>query len=771
MKIRNILTAIAFLTGSLAGLSQTANIRGFVYEEATGEPVIFTNVKLEGTSFGAATDVNGFFSITKLPAGTYTIVISNVSYATLKEEVTVKDGQVVNKKFHLKDGRELDEFVVNTEKLENKTDPKVSVVKVTKKDIQSVVTVGGEADIATYFQTVPGVISTGDQGGQLYVRGGAPVQNKVLLDGMVIYNPFHSIGFFSVFDTEIIKNADIYTGGFNAEYGGRVSSVMDIRTRDGNRKRTGGRIAVSPFGAKALLEGPLKKAKNDSDMSISYLLSGKTSYLEQSSKVFYQYIDTLGLPFNYTDIYGKVTLNGQDGNKVNFFGFNFNDRVKYKALSNLKWDSWGAGSSFIMVPAGSKVLMQGHFNYSQYRIELADETQAPRFSQVDGFSGGFDFKYYNGDDEIKYGIEANGFKTNFSFVNSSNATISQTRNTSEIGGYVSYRMVKNVIVLEPSFRLQHYPSLGNISPEPRLGVKYNLTENFRLKGAGGIYSQNLVAANSDRDVVNLFYGFLSGSDNLPEGITMPDGSYRERTHLLQKATHAIFGGEYDLTDKLSLNIEGYIKWFTQLTNINRNKIFEDSEIDKPEIFRKDYIIETGTAKGIDMTLKYRSKKVYVWLVYSLGKVDRWDGLIEYAPVFDRRHNVNIVGTYLFGKNDTWEVDVRWNFGSPLPFTQTGGYYHNIDFQNGGIGTNLTTANSNELGILYGELNGGRLSPYHRLDLSVKKQIEFSKNSKMEIIAGVTNVYSRNNIFYVDRVTTERVFQLPILPSVGISWTF
>jgi hypothetical protein len=768
MRKFSALTALLFVFFS--SFAQSANIRGFVYEEATGEPVIFTNVKLEGTSFGASTDVNGFFSITKLPAGTYTLVISNVSYTQLKETITVKDGQVVNKKFYLKEGKQLDEFTVNTEKLENKVDPKVSVIKVSKKDIQSVVTVGGEADIATYFQTVPGVVSTGDQGGQLYVRGGAPVQNKVLLDGMVIYNPFHSIGFFSVFDTEIIRNADIYTGGFGAEYGGRVSSVMDIRTRDGNQKRTGGRIAVSPFGAKGLLEGPLKKAKDENDMSITYLLSGKTSYLEQTSRTLYKYIDTLGLPFNFTDLYGKVTINGQDGNKVNFFGFNFNDRVKYKAISNLRWDSWGAGSSFVMVPSGSKVLMQGHFNYSQYKIELEDESSAPRYSEVDGFSGGFDFKYYNGDDEIKYGVEINGFKTDFSYVNSTNATILQTQNTTELGGYFSYRMVKNLLVLEPSLRVQYYASLSNISPEPRLSAKYNITENFRIKGAGGLYSQNLIAANSDRDVVNLFYGFLSGSDNLPGGITMPDGSFRERRHLLQKATHAIFGGEYDLTEKLSLNIEGYIKWFNQLTNINRNKIYEDREVNQEEIFRKDYIIETGMAKGVDMTLKYRNKKTYVWFVYSLGKVDRWDGLIEYAPVFDRRHNINIVGTYLFGKNETWEFDVRWNFGSALPFTQTQGYYHNIPFQNG-IGTNITTANSNELEILYGDLNGGRLSPYHRLDISVKKQIEFNKNSKMEIVGGVTNLYNRNNIFYVDRVTTERVFQLPILPSVGISWTF
>ncbi len=130
----------------------------------------------------------------------------------------------------------LGEVEVSAEGQENKKQVKMSMIKATKKEIQAVPSIGGEADIATYFQTVPGVVSTGDQGGQMYVRGGSPVQNKVLLDGMIIYNPFHSIGFFSVFDTEVIRNADIYTGGFSAKYGGRISSVMDITTKEGNKQ-------------------------------------------------------------------------------------------------------------------------------------------------------------------------------------------------------------------------------------------------------------------------------------------------------------------------------------------------------------------------------------------------------------------------------------------------------------------------------------------------------------------------------------------------------
>ena len=143
----------------------------------------------------------------------------------------------------------LDEFEYSAEAEDRKTEVKMSVIKATPKDFAHVVSVGGEPDFAQYLQTAPGVVTTGDQGGQMYIRGGSPIQNKVLLDGMTIYNPFHSIGFFSVFDTEIIKSADIYTGGFSAEYGGRISSVMDITTKDGNKKHHAGKmIARRLFG-------------------------------------------------------------------------------------------------------------------------------------------------------------------------------------------------------------------------------------------------------------------------------------------------------------------------------------------------------------------------------------------------------------------------------------------------------------------------------------------------------------------------------------------
>ncbi len=772
--IRIILALILTISATSAIAQKTGTVKGFIYNEETGEPEIFTNVYLEGTTFGSATDVNGYYSITKIPPGDYKLTVKSLGFETISESITVEGGRIVNKKLTLKKSQiNLKEFEVSAEKQEAKTNVKISVVKATPIDIGHVPTIGGEADIATYMQTLPGVVFTGDQGGQLYIRGGSPIQNKVLLDGMLIYNPFHSIGFFSVFDTDIIRNADIYTGGFGAEHGGRISSVMDITTRDGNKNRIAGKVGASPFLAKALIEGPLKKPEKPGGASSSFLFSGKASYLEQSSKALYTYIDSGGLPFNFMDLYGKISFNGENGSKFNLFGFNFTDQVKYQAVSDLNWDAFGVGSNFILVPPGSPVLVEGHVAYSDYALSLTEDTLPTRSSDISGFNLGIDFKYFPYDNEIKYGIEVQGFKTNFQFFNSLGKNITQEQNTTELSGYLNYKIVKGLFVIDPGFRVQYYASLSTFSPEPRLGIKFNANENLRFKVAGGIYSQNLISANSDRDVVNLFYGFLSGPDNLQQSLTLPDGSEKELTHKLQKANHYIAGFEYDITDKININVEGYIKDFTQVTNLNRNKIFEDNpdNFDKPDVLKKDFVVETGDAMGIDFVLKYQSKKLYLWAVYSIGKVNRWDGVMEYSPVFDRRHNVNLVGSYTFGEDREWKVDARWNMGSGLPFTQTQGYYQGVDFSQLGIGGDYTTSNADDVSIVYGDLNGGRLPFYHRLDFNLTRDFEISERSSLEASLGVTNVYNRENVFYFDRVEHERVNQLPIMPSLGLYWSF
>ena len=759
---------VLFLLSQLNPLfGQKASIKGFVYDKTTGEPSIFTSVYLYKTTYGATTDVNGFFAITQIPPGNYVLMATFLGYDTLRMPITLEKNDNLNKKLFLeKAAYDIKGVNISADAQDNKTETKVSEITVTPKKIEQIPSIGGVPDLAQYLQVMPGVVFTGDQGGQLYIRGGSPIQNKVLLDGMIVYNPFHSIGLFSVFDTDILKNADVYTGGFGAEFGGRISSVMDITTRDGNKKRFAGKVDVGTFGGKLLLEGPIAKQKDNDKGNASFIFSAKNSYLKQTSKYLYKYISKDGLPFNYLDLYGKIAINAANGSKVNLYGFRFTDQADYREVATFKWGSYGGGINFVVIPPKASMLIDGILAYSDYKISLTDQTNLPKSSEINGFNFGLNFTSFLGKNEFRYGLEILGFGTDFNFYNAANRLISQVESTTEFAVFLKYKWVLGKFLIEPSIRGHEYASLSEFSPEPRLAIKYNVAKHFRMKLAAGMYSQNLISASSDRDVVNLFYGFISGPDNLPKKFDKKDV-----TSALQKADHLIFGVEIDLAKNLVLNVEGYYKWFTQLTNINRNKVFNDSPdySDKPDYLKKDFVIETGDAEGIDLTLKYEWRQLYFWGVYSYGYIHRYDGVETYYPHYDRRHNVNLVGSYKFGKNLGWGVNVRWNLGSGFPFAQTQGFFELLNFSNG-INTNVTTSNGS-LGIIYSGYDSGRLPFYHRLDISADKTFWFSENTSLNINLSITNVYNRANIFYFDRITYKRINQLPFMPSLGISLKF
>ena len=768
--------------------SQDYTIRGFIFDKSSGEPIAYEKVKLLKASdssivAGAISDLNGFFNIPKINKGSFVLKIESPSYQKQIKSLSVdKVKGISNIRFELsklESITEIDQVTINTENAQKKKQVLISQLKLDQKTLEIIPSVGGENDIIGAFSVTPGVVTTGDQGGQLYVRGGTPIQNKILLDGMTIYNPFHSIGFFSIFETELVKNVDVYTGGFDAKYGGRISSVMDISYRDGNRKEFGGKISSSPFLAKVVLEGPMAKIKDNEPAVGSYIFSAKHSLLDYTSKTLYPNInDGNGLPFNFTDLYGKLTFNSKNGSKFSAFGFHNQDSVNY-SVADLNWKASGGGINFMLVPSSTPILIKGHVNGSSYETTFSETGLEPRYSRIGGFDLGFDFTYFiKNEGELNYGINIGGFNTNFITYNEVKRKIEAANFTTEIGGYFNCRFIPGKWVIQPSIRMQVYASLGTISPEPRLGVKYNASDKFRLKFSGGRFSQNFTSASSDRDVVNLFNGLLSAPTNVQsEHVTQyldQDGNaiVRETPNGLQYAWHAIGGFELDIVKNLSINVEGYYKHFSQLSNINQNKTYDDiaefSQI--ADVYKKDFIIESGQSYGVDLLLKYVKNRVFIWSVYSYGYSTRWDGFIEYFPVFDRRHNINLVGSYMFGKKKDLELNIRWNLGSGLPFTPTAGFYQSENFNNG-LTTDYTTTNASNISTMLGDFNSERLPYYHRMDITVKKRFKFKNEDEIELVASVTNVYNRNNIFYVNRVTQEEIYQFPILPSFGLSYKF
>lgn len=735
---------------------KNANIRGTVIDKGNGEPVLFTNVVLKGTNYGAQTDENGFYSIPSIPPGNYTLFCTYVGYDTFQLQLNVKASDLITQNISLnKVNINLSGVTITAKSEEKRTETTISVTKITAKDINKIPGIGGEPDLAQFLQVIPGVIFTGDQGGELYMRGGTPIQTKILLDGMTIYNPFHSIGLFSVFETDAIKNVSVLNGAFNAENGGRLSAVVDVQTRDGNRKHVAGKLSVNPFQSKLLLEGPFKKISNENNSSISYLFTAKSSYLDRTSKLLYNYVDSLGLPFNYTDLYGKISINGDNGSKLTFFGYHFNDNANYFS-SRYGWKSFGAGTNFVVVPGQSNALINGSFSLSDYRMSLQEADTKPRTSGINGFDLITDITYFLQDAQLKYGINIGGYRTTLEFVNSIGNRIDQNQNTTEISAFFVFKKNTKRIVLEPSFRLHYYASLPAFSPEPRIAIKYNASDDLRIKFASGIYSQNFISTKADLDIVNLFTGFLTAPDGQ---LQRTDGSLSNNN--LQRAYHIVMGFEKDVAKNIEINIEPYYKYFQQLINLNRNKIAPRDP---------DFQIETGQAYGIDFLLKYDYKNFYLWTGYSLSYVYRDNGDQVYFPHYDRRHNANIVSSYSWGKLKKWQADIRWNLGSGFPFTLTQGFYDYQTFSQGLYSNPYTT--NGQLGIVYNDqLNTGRLPYYHRLDLSVKRTFYISERTKIESYVSIVNVYNRRNIFYFDRVRYSRVDQLPIIPAAGLSFSF
>jgi CarboxypepD_reg-like domain/TonB-dependent Receptor Plug Domain len=756
------LQLLLFILLTSTTFAQKGMLRGNIYNKATGEPLAYVNVVLKETPFGTTTNQEGFYSF-NVPVGNYTVTTNLLGYAPMEVPVQIGDGAILYQRFDLTEkDKDLETIEISGSRDAARNTVQISKITITQKQLKALPSTGGEPDIAQYLTILPGVISTGDQGGQIYIRGGSPVQNKILLDGMPIYNPFHSIGFFSVFETETIRSADVFTGGFNAEYGGRISAIMDLKTREGNKKRFSGIVSGSPFQAKIVLEAPLSPLSDDGKGgSSSVLFTAKQSLLDKTANHLYKYAtrDSFGLPFAYTDIYGKISFNAARGSKFNFFGFNFKDKVSYTNLADLNWNNRGGGANFTLVPAGLSLVINGAVSYSDYQMQLLQGKDDPRKSGITSTNATLDFTYFgSNNNEIKYGVELNNISTRLQFKNFLGFTFDDQDNSTELAGFFKYRWKTKALLLEPGLRVQYYASLGIAKMEPRFAAKINISDKFRLKFSGGLYSQNLLSTVNERDIVNLFVGYLSG----PEYPIYQQGTQQNIDERLQTAYHIIGGIEVDLSKYLEINVEPYLKNYTQLIQVNRNKTQNADP---------NYVVETGRATGLDITAKYEKQQIYVWAAYSIGYVNRKDETQAYPTTFDRRHNLNIGTTYTFGKQKSWELGGRFNYGSGFPFTLTQGFYTKFDY-NDGLNTDILKGNPNHIGVIYSDKrNTGRLPAYARFDVSIKKSIAFSKNTRMEIIGSVTNAANRNNIFYFDRIQYQRVDQLPILPSLAMTLHF
>lgn len=767
--------------------TQGSIIRGTVLDER-GEPVIGANVIIGALSTGAATNNDGIFSIPKLPEGEHTLRVTYIGMDTVYVKASVGKNATASISVKMRESStELATVEINDQKFGKiqKRELEVGVTRITPKQINLMPSLG-TPDLAQYLQVLPGVVFTGDQGGQLYIRGGTPIMNMTLLDGMIVYSPFHSLGLFSIFDPDYIKSVDVYSAAMPAQYGGRISSVMDIRTKMPEVRGISGKANINPLSAGVMIEGPFSKKDPNKPGGNSFLFSARNCYLDRSSKLFYPWVENeisdsvQGLPYSFTDLYGKVAFS--DGlNVVDLFGFMNTDDVKYDFPANIGWDQWGAGARFRLLPPASNMIFSGNFAYSSYKSGLNSASENfPRSSAINGFNGGLRFTYIlNSINELNFGLTFLGFHTDYRFTNSFGLLTAIDFNNTEAAADVTYKKVfrkvdlsrndsiRDLVVIEPGIRLHYYNDHSRLSPEPRLRAKFNF-QRFSITAGTGWFSQNLISANSDRDVVNIFNGYLAAPQYVPNAL---------KNHTLQTSTHFLLGAEIELFRNMSTRIEGWYKNFTQLTNTNRDKMFPTDP---------DFIFERGKARGLDLILRYETSKIYAYATYGIAKIDRDDLTRVYPPVFDRRHNANLVLAYFTGElykegdmqedrpkftEKKWDLSLRFNLGSGFPFTQTQGFFEKVDFLDNGAQTDYVSQNGS-LGILYADsINAGRLPYYHRLDLAVKRRWQVANKMMLEANFTLINLYNRKNVFYFDRVKYAVIHQLPLIPSLGLTLKF
>jgi hypothetical protein len=767
----SIVTILLSLTG-LSTFAQDCVVKGVVVDKSTSEPLPYTNVYIKETQQGSLTDDHGYYIISKIKPGDYTLVVFSIGYDSVSESIHLTEGSVLTENFNISGkAYNLQEVSVSGERADNISKVKVSEIKIIPTDIEMTPSIASMPDISQHLLTLPGIISTGDVGGRLYIRGGAPIQNKTTLDGAIIYSPMHSIGLFSVIDIDAVRNMKVFTGGFGAEYGGAISSVMDITTRNGNVSKYSGKVDISTIASKVLIEGPIIKKKSADKPYMSFMLSAKGSYLEQAKDIFYGYIDR-ELPYTFTDFYGKLSFFASDAFKIDLFGFLFNDRVQYtNSPLSYSWKSSGFGGRMTAMPKNSTSIVEISFAGSNYSMNFDETNFSPRTSEISSGNFGLHITNYIGESYFKYGAEVITLKTDYLFYSTDYNDTEQQQNSSEMAGYVTFHGKFGKLIIEPGFRLNWYTTLSKIFPSPVLAAKLNVTEKFRLKLAAGIYSQNLLSATSDMDILNFFKGYLSAPVNLVDKF---NGKPVEDQ--LQKSQHIIFGTEVDIGEYVFLNLEGYLKNYPQLIGYNNKKIVDEEYGENlPEVLTKDFVVETGKSYGVELSGKYEDaikifKFTYTYAIAKRAYEDAFGEMVEYYPHYDRRHNFNVMATVFAGDKNQWQFNARWNFGTGFPFFKTTGYYEFIRLDENEVNNYLTQ--NGDMRILLGdETDQGRLPNYHRLDISVKRSFKFKKSRTLEAEFNIVNVYNQKNIFYQDRITNETIYQLPFLPGLRIGYYF
>ncbi len=778
-------------------------LSGIVKDKSSGEALPFATVYVKGTNIGATSNADGYFSIPKVPSDTSTLIASYIGYE--KTEVFLTP-QFSRHDFSIKmssSAQKLKAVTVTASReqlvLASKTD--INIVRMSPRKLEQLPNLG-EKDVMRSFQLMPGISASNESSSGLYVRGGTPDQNLVIYDGFTVYQVDHLYGFFSAFNPHAIKDVQLFKGGFEPRFGGRLSSVTEITGKDGNQKRINAGIDLSLLSVNAFAEIPIGSRFSS---IITYRRSFKGFLYETIFEKFNEsstaanqaslveegpggnrFSQESEVTSYFYDLNGKLTFRPGDKDIITLSVFKGTDMLDNSMSSQMP--SMGGGEMTRNMSAtdittygnmgGSlkwsrrwspKVYGNTVLSYSNYFSDRersqdmqrigesgeSDTTKTGLFENNDlkDFSIKSDYQWdILNFMQLQYGIYSSYYDIDYSYAQSDTLNLLNKNNKGLLSGaYIQtkLKLFNDKLNLLPGIRASHYSITNKLYFEPRASFTFNISDKLSYKGAWGKFYQftNRVTRED----------ILSGSKDfwmLSDGNAIP----------VSTAEHYITGLSYENTDIL-LSVEAYYKKIANLTEYSLRFNPNPQGVD----FNEDFYVGDNYAKGIEILAQKKSGKINGWISYTLGEVkSRFNVYSDdyYAANQDATHEFKIVTQYQYKR---WDFAATWVYATGRPYTAPSGAY-TITLLDGTEQEYFTVT----------EKNGMRLPDYHRMDFSVNYKIlagakgDRKRKEIGHIGFSLFNLYNKKNVWYKQFVIDDgqiletNVNYLGITPNLSLS---
>lgn len=763
--MKNIPIIVTALFLGLSAAAQNFTISGYMRDATSGEELLYSSVSVDGSTQGVSTNLYGFYSLT-LPPGSYDINYSYVGYVTQTISIDLTSDVTQNVELDTGSATLQEVVIVSKSEDDNITNNEISVVNIDVKDIKKIPVIFGEQDVLKTLQLQPGVSASSEGSSGFFVRGGDADQNLILLDEAPVYNASHLLGFFSVFNSDALKDVKLYKGGIPAQYGGRASSVMDVRMRNGNMKKWEGSGGIGLISSRLTVEGPILKDKG------SIILSGRRTYA-----------DLLAAPF--IDDFEDFSLFFYDLNFKANYKLNDNDRVyvsSYLGRDVLGTDAFGFDWGNRTVTArwnhifSNKLFSNTSYIYSEYDYGFDVQSGGLDINLNSGIYDHNlkqDFNYYlNPNNEITFGWQGvyHQFQpSTFRFDGEVQST-AQEQEALEGGVYIANQQkISDRLQFNYGLRLSSFSNIGGYTEktfddndevinetsyadgefynnyfnlEPRLFSTYIMNGSSSIK----------VSYNRNVQYLHLLSNSTSGS---PTDLWIPSSSLIKPTLSDQVA----IGYFKNLNNnQYKFCVEGYYK-------IIQNAVeYEDgAEVFGNAYIETELVFGQGRAYGAEFLVEKTKGKFTGWVSYTLSKSERqFDDILAgewFSARQDRTHDISLVGVYDITDKISFAGSWVYSTGDAVTFP-SGKYY---------VDGNLVN--------LYTSRNGDRMPDYHRLDLGLTIKLKANKFESSDLNISFYNAYNRKNAYSIEFGENEitgaseatRLALFGIVPSV--TWNF